>query len=56
MIYWLPDILERNYSIGLDVAIIETHLSFKSNVNLSKNIEVTNIISTEQKPGIKTND
>lgn len=56
LIYWLPDILERNYSIGLDVAITETHLSFKSNVKLSKNIKVTNIIGTEQKSGIKTND
>lgn len=36
LISWLQDSLERNYSIGLDVAVIKTHFSFKSNVKLSK--------------------
>lgn len=29
LIYWLQDILERKYTIALDVAIIRTHFSFK---------------------------
>lgn len=37
LIYRLQDILERKYSIGLDVAIIKTHFSFKKREVVEKN-------------------